>query len=1105
MPSTEQSRASARLARKLLVATTAMVMAPLVFGGAAYAQSSDAPSAQTADQGPQSAPVAASPAQTTSEVVVTGSRIVRRDFTSNSPIVTVNAQAFQNTANVAVEATLNKLPQFTPDQNMSGQANSGDVQPTGTHTVGIATVSLRGFGPNRNLVLADGQRLTPSNGELVVDINSIPSALIDHVEVITGGASAVYGADAVAGVVNFILKKNLQGMDLDIQSGLTQAGDGHEFKVSAIFGSNFADDKGNVTFGVERYTRSPSWQHNREFYQRGFSDPTVGNNEFFFTGAAYAVESPANAPSQATVNGIFSQGGGHVPNFGVPFYFNADGTVFTGAAGLFGGGAAAGAYRYNGSIDGVNVAPVTVYDTYNGGKVSTALKTNQTNYYVTAPLSRYSIYGDAHYDITDNLTAYVRGNFASTHTSTILFPTPFITGWGVDVPYDAATNGVASGHPVSAELAALLNSRPNPNAPWELELIPAPNGWMPPRSTEDDNTVWQITGGLKGKLPVRDITWELYGSHGEASDYTVGHGYASLARYQALISAPNYGAGAHLTGNQAPPNYGFGAATGTCTSGFYSAIFENGTPSQDCIDSITAQLQSRTLLTQNIVEFDTQGSLFRLPAGEMRFSLGADYRDDTVMYTPDILQSTSSFLDQVAGVYPTAYMDATTSAREGYGELLIPVLAGAPFVKRFELDLGARYSTYKAVDHLNDIQISPEGGWTYKIEGDWQINDWARLRGGYNLAIRSPNVGELFLGRQEVYAAGAATAYGDPCSLNATAPFGANPAHNANAASTKLICQAQMGAAGAAVYYAGIQAPGAASGFGFVEQEGNAELRPESAHTWTAGLVLNSPWQSALTRRLRASIDYYNIKLTHAIEFNSVDNIAAACYNQSATTAAQAATIAASPQCQLLSRNPGTGAQDITTIIYGNLATVKTQGLDLQVDWGAALDDLGLRNAPGSIQLSVLVNYLFNLDTQSQPGAAWQSWAGTLGPTLTGLNAGAYRYKTNTSLTYSFAGASVSLDWRFLPHVHPATWGVGNTTLDTKAYHIFDLSGTWTFNRQYTLRAGIENLFNKQPPTTGATTGIPGFSYPSSGYGTTNEGYYDALGRRFYVGLHARF
>ena len=1148
---------SKRATKSVLIGSTAMLMS-LAITGVAAAQG--VPTPQTAGQGAPSNPTAPAPegAPTTTEVVVTGSRIARRDFTSTSPIVTVNSQAFQNTANIAVEATLNKLPQFTPSQDLTG-VNSTDVQPTATNTVGISTASLRGLGSNRNLVLADGQRLQPVNGSLVVDLNSIPSAIIDHVEVITGGASAVYGADAVAGVVNFILKKNFQGVDLDVQEGMAQRGDANQFKISALFGANFADDKGNVTFGLEHFTRSPSWQKNREFYRKGFADPTTGTNEFFNTGAFFF--GPNSPPSAAGTTAVF----GHPVFPFTAFQFNANGTV---AAGSFGNnGSQGGIYNYTGPIDGQAVA----YENFvaPNGSIVRGLKTNQIDdYYVTSPLSRWSMYAAANYDFNDNLSMYARGTFVKTHTSTNLFPTPFITGWTTNIAYNPLTDDPASPgyigpgqagaqHPVTAQLATLLNSRAAPAAPWTLWLIPTANsgGWMPPRSTVDDNQVWQMTAGFRGKLPYKDWTWELYGSHGEALDYSQGNGYTSLQRFITVVSAPNFGANQDFSGNKGAPNNGFGVAHVHCTSGFYNAIFHGQRPSQDCINAITATLQNTTFTAQNIVEFDTQGTLFHLPAGDLKLSLGADYRENSVKYNPDILQSTVSFIDQVAGVYPTAYIDATTSAREGYGELLVPVVNDLPFVKRFGLELGARYSTYKGVDHYNGIQNSPPGGWTYKILGDWQINDWARIRGGYNLAVRSPNAGELFLGKQEVYAAGAATVYGDPCTLRSTAPFGAggaakdpvtgqvyptNPKGAAAATSAYNICRALMGSGGAAYYYGGggtAQVAGAPSAFGFVNQIGNTHLQAEKGHTWTAGVVLSSPWHNPYIGAARLSVDWYSIKLTGAIEFQSVDQVKAACYGQNAPDAATAAVVAASAPCQLVSRLPGTGQEDVTTIRYDNLATIWTSGIDFQLDDRWTFEDVGLHGVPGALQLNWLFTWLNKYDSQAFPGGPIFKWAGTLGPSLNGVNQGsAYRYKMNTSFTYLTGPLSVSLTWRYLPHTHalnyplyqvqtgglaacgPAFGGSAaptvSCTLDTAAYHIFDLSMTYNLTRTTILRAGVQNLFDKQPPITGQTTGVglnangtynPGGSLASSGAGTTLPGIYDAIGRQFYVGLNARF
>jgi outer membrane receptor protein involved in Fe transport len=181
----------------------------------------------------------------------------------------------------------------------------------------------------------------------------------------------------------------------------------------------------------------------------------------------------------------------------------------------------------------------------------------------------------------------------------------------------------------------------------------------------------------------------------------------------------------------------------------------------------------------------------------------------------------------------------------------------------------------------------------------------------------------------------------------------------------------------------------------------------------------------------------------------------------------------------------------------------------VQFDYSVALADIK-KDLPGRFGLNIVSSFLINYDTISAPGFPAQKWYGTLGPNLAGTNGGAYAYKLNTSFTYSVGPAFLSLNWRHLPQVNAATSvSPGNTTLPTKAYDIFDLSTNWSLPHRLQLRFGIQNLFDVQPPTTGATisTLVNGaaVTLPSSGAGTTNPAYYDELGRRFYVGLKARF
>ena len=177
-----------------------------------------------------------------------------------------------------------------------------------TLTAGASTISLRGLGANRNLVLLDGYRAVPVNATMAVDVNSIPAAAIERVEVITGGASSVYGADAVAGVVNFILKKDFEGLDLDIQTGAMQNGEGAETRASALFGVSSGDNRANIMVGLEMARRDPIHADDTDFWSHALRDGTTYPTQLIYTGP-YLTTDAANAPSRAAVDAIFSQAG----------------------------------------------------------------------------------------------------------------------------------------------------------------------------------------------------------------------------------------------------------------------------------------------------------------------------------------------------------------------------------------------------------------------------------------------------------------------------------------------------------------------------------------------------------------------------------------------------------------------------------------------------------------------------------------------------------------------------------------------------------------------------------------------------------------------------
>src|SRR6185369_9321702 len=257
------------------------------------------------------------------EVTVTGSRIVRRDFESSSPILTVGNELFEQNGSVAVEKALNQLPQFVPSQTIF---SSADVQPSAFNNPGIVTLNLRGLGANRNLVLVDGRRPQPANASLVVDINSIPSAAIESVEIISGGASATYGADAMGGVTNFKMKRNFQGLSLNAQTSLTEEGGGRESTISALLGGNFSDGKGNAMLGLSWTDRKALMAADRDFYTDGWADPnTPGGEGIPLSNIQFAANNRPTAAAYAAV-GLPTAGAGE------SVFVNPNGTLFLNSA-----------------------------------------------------------------------------------------------------------------------------------------------------------------------------------------------------------------------------------------------------------------------------------------------------------------------------------------------------------------------------------------------------------------------------------------------------------------------------------------------------------------------------------------------------------------------------------------------------------------------------------------------------------------------------------------------------------------------------------------------------------------------------------------------------
>lgn len=607
------------------------------------------------------------------EIVVTGSRIKKKDFISNSPIATVDASQFENTFSINTENLLNTLPQTVPGLDRTSN-NPGN---------GSATVDLRGIGANRTLVLVNGTRMIPFGQNGVVDLNTIPTSLIQNVEVLTGGASSVYGADAVAGVVNFILKDDFEGVETNIGYTATDRGDAGLFNVDATIGANLADGRGNVVMNVSYADREALFQGDRDF-----SEVALFNDG----------------------NGGLEPGG----SSGVP------GTsIFSGFD--FGNGVSGpGVFEGNGTLRPF-VLGGQVNDFYNYAPVN----------FIQLPQERFTITSLGSYELTDKIELYGRASFAQNRVDSELAPTPIFqtSQFSLDGnPFiDPASQAVISG-----TLGDGVDTDGDGIDDTATGFLRRRLVEVGPRQTQDINDAFQITLGLRGDLT---DTWsyDAYFQEGRTVRAQTQNGNVNRGRFdQALLLADADGDGnvdVDASGNPSCSDTSQNGGIGGCSP---LNIFGPGNISDAAATFINTAAAATSEFTQTVIQGNLSGDLgsLRISEDPIGIAIGAEYIENSADFRPsqDVAAST------IAGFNGSPPSGGAFEVGSVYGELSVPVIANAPFAERITLDLAGRYSDY-----------STSGGVeAYKIGGEWAINDQFRIRGNYNRAVRAPNIGELF-------------------------------------------------------------------------------------------------------------------------------------------------------------------------------------------------------------------------------------------------------------------------------------------------------------------------------------------------------------------------
>jgi outer membrane receptor protein involved in Fe transport len=1006
----------------------------------------------------------------TQTVVVTGSRIVRQDYAANSPITSVSDSMVKQQADVTLETALNNLPQIVAGGTTTSN-NPGNN--------GQANIDLRGLGANRNLVLVDGRRPMVSANDLTVDVNTIPPALIDNIEVITGGAGAVYGADAVAGVVNIKLKQNFEGFNLSTSySQSTKYHDSEDYTVDALLGGNFADGRGNAVIAFNRTSREPLIKSQRPFSVLATS--TTGTPpQGVVRWNSNADPTWQNPISQASVDALFGSAAyGSLPagsaraqsgRLGI----NLDQSLFY--SGVF--NSPLNVQHFTDPIDsGVNTKFFPDFYSYNFDAVNL----------LTLPLHRTGLMTNFRFDANEHAEFFGSLDYTNYTADTALAPTP-VPSVRTNAPGLCTSLQVCStllnvtneqtGKPsagvsgslvvpvtnpyIPADLKALLNARTGndpllagsgPTEAFLYGIRPVSFGL---RQQSFENTVVQYMGGVRGPIQ-NSWRYEASFSEGKTKIDNTQHGNIDTQKMTDVLANPN-------------------ALNGACAE--WNPFGQNAVP-KDCIQALAVTTSTTLQMRQQIAQAFVTGDLFDMPAGAASLVVGAERRTFNYDFDP------GTGAGPISGFNTQAAEGGKNEFNDLFTEVFFPLLKDAPAAQSLDFTLGFRRSRSEFTDKINDISSEKQTSNSYKAELSWQPVDIARFRGSYQKAVRAPNFSELFQG------GGSFPQIYDPCSVTSSKRTGPD------AAAVRALCIATGAAASSIDNFVGT--PGAQAQ---INTAGNTALKPEKANTYTFGVVFGQLGESQWIERFRSSIDYYSITVKDAIVTPDTNVGIAACFNYYGTNPTYSAD---NPYCAGMVRSGDIlgidNPNDPDGLFAGlNDGHIKTSGVDFQFDYGFDLNWMGLPERAGGIHTNLLLSRLIEYKLVDTPGQPAIDYAGSINYFGGGISLGQTfpKWRAVWTTDWNFSQFNVNVRARFIDKMtnratlqfpgETSFTGVGSVTY-------WDVAAAWKFMENSELRIGLQNAFDKQPPT-----------YSPNIQSGTDPATYDVIGRRAFARFEVKF
>lgn len=964
------------------------------------------------------------PAERVERVEITGTRLPVLSVEGPAPVAVMNAEEIRMDGLAKTEDLLKNLPQVYSPQNTS--VSNG--------ATGTAQVDLRNLGPDRNLVLINGRRLPPGSprlGGYSGDINQIPAPLVQRVELLTGGGSAVYGSDAITGVVNFIMNDKFEGVQLDLVHSFANHqqhndkiaeivrarsvgnptqyqvpgdvdADGRINGISMLLGKNFADNKGNATLFLHYKRESAVLQRNRDFSACALGTQQAGRS---FSCAGSGTSFPGD---------FFF---GFQP--GDPFFPDGVDLTVNDAAG--------------------NTRPFTGNDLFNYGPYN----------YFRRPSTQYGGNAFAHLDIHPQVRAYTELGFHDNHTNAVIAPSgSFFTAQNIFFENPLLSGGTPPNDwrtQIAAGQAAPFTATGN----TALMLIGRRNIEGGGRDDDIRHTSQRGVVGIKGQV-LKHWNYDAFAQLGNVyyqGVYRKDFSKTRINRALDVITDPATGQPACRSFvNGTDPNcvpwdiWRLGGVTQAALNYLQVDGVQNGRTRQD--------VQGATL-TADLGDYG-----IRLPAAKNGVGVvfGVERRRERLQLDTDISFQTDDLAGQGGATIP---VKGALGVHEFFTEARVPLIEGRPFADLLGVNASYRYSDYTTKKKTD----------TYGVGAEWAPIKAARLRGSYQHAVRHANITELFLAQ----GTNLFDMTEDPC----------------GPAMTNTLAQCLQTGLTAAQYGSGVlDSP--AGQYNFL-QGGNENLSPEKADTYTLGIVLTP------VRDLTATIDWWQIKIDDAIDNAPPETLLNLCLTQNLF-------------CNQIQRDPLTGALWLGSgrviALNQNLGGYKTSGIDVAVNY---LQRIG---ALGSLGLHFMGTWLQEWEFEPIKGAGRFDCAGFYGGVCSSTSSGPlpewrHKFRVTWATPWNF---DVAATWRHISEVwnegtsgHPLLNNTNLAAVDTYfgARDYLDLAANWTISKTYALRAGVNNVFDRDPPLAsggalGPTTGGNGNTFPQT---------YDALGRVVFLNL----